>query len=153
MLTQEVKDKLRLRKYLAKALPLAATQYPSFVDSLQKMIERLNPERHSDDFSTVRWYGHSFRFNPTQAKVVELLWKARDNGTPYLRSRYLIEESGTNYDRLDHVFRIGKTEFHPCWRRMIHIVDGFAVIERRTKKPTEENTEPPTQAPTPKKGK
>lgn len=140
MIDASIREKLRLSRLLRKALPLAATHYPSFVDSLQKQIERLNPERHSEDFSTVRWYGHNFRFNPTQAKVVELLWKARSNGTPYLRSRYLIEEAGVNYDRLDHVFRISKTEFHPAWRRMIHIVDGFAVIERRTRKRTPENT-------------
>lgn len=153
MIETHVKEKLRLYRLLQKALPLAAVHYPNFVEDLQKKIERLKPERHSEDFSTVRWYGHSFRFNPTQAKVVELLWKARDNGTPYLRSRYLIEAAGVSYDRLDHLFRISKSEFHPAWRRMIHTVDGFAVIERKTRKPTEENTPSPTRSVTGHKAK
>jgi hypothetical protein len=153
MINEEVKAKLQLRRYLRKALPLAATYYPSFVDSLQKQIERLNPERHSEDFSTVKWYGWLFKFNPSQAVVVGLLWKSRENGTPYLRCRYLIEAAGVNYDRFDHLFRISKTAYHDAWKRMIHTTDGFAYIERRTRKPTGESTETPTPSITPRKGK
>jgi len=85
--------------------------------------EELDVE-HSEDFTTVTWYGEKFTFNTTQAQCVALLWaewKKDPKSNMALHQRTIrdwIQSSNANF-RLSHVFRVnGKA--HPAWGRMIH---------------------------------
>lgn len=81
---------------------------------LTPILSRLEPCRHSCDFSTVVWYGTTYQFNATQAAVVALLWEQWKNGTPTVRQERLIDAAGTSPSRLSFVFRE-----HPAWGTLI----------------------------------
>ena len=84
---------------------------------------------HTQDFSTVAWYGEEYHFNTTQSKCVEKLWaewEKNPDGRPALHQRTIRDAIGSeNADfRLIHVFR-QKGEMHPAWGTMIHALgDG-----------------------------
>lgn len=108
---------------------------------------RERPERtdctHSDDFSSVVWYGVPYHFTATQASCVALLWaewKKDPDAKLGLREKFIgekISSSNENY-RLMHTFRL-KGKQHPAWRTMIHAKgDGFFYLGRpaATKNPS-----------------
>jgi hypothetical protein len=79
-------------------------------------IERAEA-KHSDDFSSVIWYGIKYPiFNKTQALVVGLLWKEWEKGTPTLSDSTIKKVIGSANERfrLRHTFRN-----HPAFGTMI----------------------------------
>lgn len=72
--------------------------------------------RHSPDFRSVHWYGADYTFTATQAKCVEVLWKAWENGSQALGQAHILEEAGSMGSRLRDVFAKGA---HPAWEKMI----------------------------------
>jgi len=77
---------------------------------------------HSDDFSSVLWYGETYTFNATQALCVEMLWNAWEQSPGLgLREANIGEKlkSDNLKFRLVHVFR-QKGKLHLCWEKMIH---------------------------------
>jgi hypothetical protein len=69
--------------------------------------------RHSEDFTSVHWFGADYLFTKAQAAVVKKLWEAWANGTPGLKSETLCEER-----RLIDIFKPGG-KLHPAWGTMI----------------------------------
>ncbi len=83
------------------------------------------PCMHSDDYSSVTWYGQDYQFGATQALCVKLLWAEWEKDATAelgLREKTIGEEIGSanaNY-RLRHTFRRRDGQMHPAWGRMIH---------------------------------
>jgi hypothetical protein len=77
-------------------------------------ITRLVPSavraRHSIDFVSVLWNGKLYGFTPTQARIVNMLWEARENGTPDVHQSTLLDRAWCESKRLEWVFRK-----HPAW--------------------------------------
>jgi hypothetical protein len=69
--------------------------------------------RHSEDFTSVYWYGTNYTFSKTQAHAVTKLMEAWRNGTPCLKGETLCDNG-----RLVDVFR-RSGKFHPAWGVMI----------------------------------
>jgi hypothetical protein len=101
---------------------------------------------HSDDFRSVVWFGTSYTFTKSQAACVEILWAAREAGTPELDGLTVVTKAEVAQTRLIDVFRSnGKT--HPAWGTMI--VPGTSKGARRLN----ENVAGPTQKPTRKQSR
>lgn len=72
---------------------------------------------HSNDFTSVNWYGTSYTFKRgQQVSIVEALWKAMETKTPTLSKDGLAEAAGSSADdfKIGHVFRD-----HPAYKTMI----------------------------------
>lgn len=71
---------------------------------------------HSEDFASVNWYGTVFNFNETQARCIERLWQAWEQGGLSLNQRTIGDAIDSRSDcfRLAHTFRD-----HPAWEVMI----------------------------------
>lgn len=53
----------------------------------------LNDCRHSDDFTSVTWFGRSLHpFSSKQAQIVEVLWRAYESGNAIIREAYIAEQ-------------------------------------------------------------
>jgi hypothetical protein len=82
--------------------------------------------QHSDDFSTVDWYGTRYVFTRRQqAEVVALLWGTKELPFPALRVGTIRDhlESVADVFRLGEVFRdASKRTKHPAWGTMIQAV-------------------------------
>jgi hypothetical protein len=79
--------------------------------------------RHSDDFASVTWDGNPFTFGELQAKCVGVLWKAYENGTPWMKQGDIVEKANlSGKQRLRDLFG-GSKKFHPAWGPMI-VPDG-----------------------------
>lgn len=86
---------------------------------------------HSEDFTSVNWFGSKYTFDAgQQAKAVGLLWAEFEKGEHGLAERTIGEQIGSNSNnyRLAHTFRIknkrkgrGQPGFlpHPAWGAMI----------------------------------
>lgn len=61
--------------------------------------------RHSDDFRSVLWDGANYEFTTNQARVVQRLWEAWENGTPSLSQDALLTSVDLNAGRLRDVFK------------------------------------------------
>jgi hypothetical protein len=92
---------------------------------------------HSDDYSSVIWYGENYTFNAAQARCVKMLWiewkKSPGSG---LREKTVGEKIGSesNNYRLVHTFRQNK-KMHPAWGTMIHSRgDGSFYLDKPEKK-------------------
>lgn len=82
--------------------------------ALRDLIERTLPCRHSVDFASVIWFGTSYAFTGSQARVVALLWRAWLDGVPNLRQETLLDAAGSVSGRLANLFK-----GHPAWGTMI----------------------------------
>ena len=69
---------------------------------------------HSADFASVNWYGKNYTFAPTQARCVEVLWEAWDNGTPALCQHHILERADSESKQLGYLFKK-----HAAWGSMI----------------------------------
>lgn len=69
---------------------------------------------HSDDFSSVRWFGTVYDFTPNQAKCVAVLWDHWNRGGLAVSSQRIRDTAEVEAERLDVVFR-----GHPAWGTMI----------------------------------
>jgi hypothetical protein len=70
--------------------------------------------RHSPDFRWVHWFGTDYTFTPGQAKIVEALWQAWQNGTPDMAQATLLEGAGLLTNRIVDLFKN-----NPAMRTMI----------------------------------
>jgi len=70
--------------------------------------------RHSPDFRSVFWFGQQYSFTATQARIVQELWRAWENGTPGVSGEHLLETSESLSARVADVFK-----HHPAWGTMI----------------------------------
>ncbi len=82
---------------------------------------------HSEDFTSVIWFGTKYGFNKTQAKCIEILWKEWEKGKFGLSEKTISEGIGSsdeNY-KLKNTFRTKKKNkgggyiMHPAWGTMI----------------------------------
>jgi hypothetical protein len=82
-----------------------------------------SPATHSDDYSTVNWYGTRYVFNRRQqAQVVALLWGSEELPFPAIRVGTIRKHLGSAADvfRLGEIFRdSSKGTKHPAWGTMI----------------------------------
>lgn len=52
------------------------SHYPHLRPQLDQVIARMSPARHSEDFTSVHWFGTPFSFTPLRAKIVRV-WFSR----------------------------------------------------------------------------
>jgi hypothetical protein len=85
--------------------------------------EPLSPGQasHSDDFTSVNWFGTVYHFNTTQADCIRLLWAEWERGGFGLSEMTIGDKIGSVSDRyrLAHTFRAKKGGCHPAWGTMI----------------------------------
>jgi hypothetical protein len=79
---------------------------------------KLPEARHSVDFRSVHWFGTDYQFTQGQARIIEILWAAWENGTSDVGHFTLINEAKLNADRITDVFK-EKGRHHPAWGSMI----------------------------------
>jgi len=83
--------------------------------------ERVSRTRHSEDFTSVNWFGTSYVFKRgQQAESIRCLWAEYERGELTLSEKTIGERVGSSSDRfrLAHVFRK-----HPAWGRMIKMAE------------------------------
>jgi len=82
---------------------------------IDTLIPSANLEaRHSDDYRFVHWFGADYKFSPVQAVVVKVLWLAWENGLPEVGGETLLEDAGSESDRVRDLFRK-----NAAWNKMI----------------------------------
>jgi len=90
---------------------------------------RRDAPTHSDDFTSVDWFGTKYTFSKgQQAESVKVLWEAWETGGHSLSEMTIGEKIASSSDRfrLAHVFRIkgGKVQgTHTAWGTMIQSVE------------------------------
>ena len=79
---------------------------------------------HSEDFTSIIWFGIRYEFNKTQAECVKLLWAEWEKGGLGLSEKTIGDKIGSanNRYRLAHTFRPKEGGSHPTWRTMIQSV-------------------------------
>ena len=102
---------LQLARDLAARL---AVEQPELLPAVARLLERLAPCQAGAGFTCVRWHGAAYTFGPMQARIVRVLWEAWERGVPDVDQRWLLNEAGSDSDRLLDVFR-----GHPAWGAMI----------------------------------
>jgi hypothetical protein len=78
--------------------------------------------RHSDDFTTVSWYGTKHIFTKTQAACVRILWGNWERGTPEVRGENILrvkEVDAGPSQTFAKVFRVPGGKQHAAWGTMI----------------------------------
>lgn len=77
--------------------------------------------KHSDDFTSVIWYGEKHEFNKTQAEAIKHLWAEWEKGELALSEKTVGEKIGSdnNNYKLAHTFRTNGKR-HPALGTMIH---------------------------------
>jgi len=92
--------------------------FPDITETLRSYLEEnvnntLNEQkltaRHSPDFRSVHWFGTDHSFTATQAAIIKHLWEAWENGTPDIGQAALLEQVGSESNRLVDVFKGHKT--------------------------------------------
>lgn len=76
---------------------------------------------HSDDYTSVNWFGITYHFNKTQAECIKFLWIEWEKGGLGLSEKTIAEkiESADNRYRLANTFRKKNKSQHPAWGTMI----------------------------------
>jgi hypothetical protein len=79
------------------------------------------PCNHSEDYSSVRWFGATYTFTKTQARCIQKMWEEYEKGTSGLSEETLGVAAGSSAARfrLREVFRNKKSGMHPAWGTMI----------------------------------
>lgn len=96
-------------------LAFISSQYPFLVGrTLEEIVARLSPTRHSADFRSVRWFGKNYEFSPAQSLIVQALWHAWLNGTPRMGAKSLIRAANMVSDKVSDLFKD-----HRAWNKMI----------------------------------
>jgi len=110
-----VSRKLKAYKATQYVLKIVAEYYPHLKKaSLIRISDRLSPARHSDDFREVKWFGQVYHFTPAQAKIVEVLWRQWENGTPRVGAGPLLHAADMVSDRVSYLFKSS-----PAWGVMV----------------------------------
>jgi hypothetical protein len=99
---------------------------------------------HSDDFTSVIWYGTHYAFTKTQAQCVHHLWLEWEKGEGLSLSEETLAEKvnphRADHFQISHVFRDHrrdagrgprKARMHPAWGAMIHTVGKGVFALRR----------------------
>lgn len=96
--------------------------------------KKVLPQRpqHSEDFTTVDWYGEKHVFTPRQSECIKRLWAAWEKGTHDLSELHILYGHQTTYaeedcsrkrrTRLRDIFRVTrnkKRKIHAAWGTMI----------------------------------
>lgn len=68
----------------------------------------------SDDFTCLRWQGQEYKFGEIQAKIIKLLWQARESGKPWMYGKRILREIGSNSYRIKDIFNHNK-----YWRKLV----------------------------------
>jgi len=68
----------------------------------------------SDDFSCFIWRGREYKFGTTQAKVIQRLWQAREDGKPWVYGKHILNDIAASSDRISNIFSRNK-----YWRNII----------------------------------
>jgi hypothetical protein len=69
----------------------------------QTMLQ--DPIRFSEDFRTAYWFGETIPLTPAQAKVIEVLWREYQKGTPDVAQDILLKATGTYQVKMSDVFK------------------------------------------------
>jgi len=69
---------------------------------------------HAPDFRSVNWFGEQYSFTATQAACLKVLWNAWQNQTPEVGGETLLEQSGSEGNRVRDIFKN-----HSAWNTMI----------------------------------
>jgi hypothetical protein len=75
----------------------------------QAMEREMRSPVYSSDFRSAFWRGTEYRFTPTQANCIQILWEAQQRKTPVMGQAAILEELETKAHRLlgtrsaDHV--------------------------------------------------
>ena len=108
-------EKLQQYQHAVELLAFVSHQYPFLVGhSLEEIVARLSPARHSADFRSVRWYGETYHFSPAQSLIVECLWKSWEGGTPRMGAKTLLRAASMVSDKISDLFK-----GHAAWGKMI----------------------------------
>jgi hypothetical protein len=99
---------------LARELVTMLAQDADLLPLAARLARKLEPCRHSVDFSSVRWYGTTYSFTAGQAAAARVLWQAWRNGTPDVRQETLMESVGGKSQRMACLF-----SDHPAWGALI----------------------------------
>ncbi len=108
-----------IKELAERAKTLEAVALP---DAVEKAADE---PQHSEDFTSVNWYGQKYQFTQGQALCIKCLWEAYEQGTPTLREKTIGERirSASDHFRLSHAFRIttkkSRSRQHPAWGNMI----------------------------------
>lgn len=109
-------------------LPERATLLPSSLRSWLMRNTLGNADRyfgelaldHSDDFRSVRLHGRVFTLTPNQARIIEILWEAREKGFPCVAQAEIIERINPDLktNRLRDVFG-SSDEDREKWKELV----------------------------------
>ncbi len=58
----------------------------------------------SEDFTCFLWRGREYKFGEMQAKIIKMLWQARENGSPWLYGKRMLTEIGSKSNKLQNIF-------------------------------------------------
>lgn len=72
----------------------------------------------SKDFTCVLFNGQEYTFGVMQAKVLERLWKAYQDGVPWVYGKHILSDIGSGSERIQSIFSHNK-----YWRRLV-LSDG-----------------------------
>lgn len=96
------------------------------VDELLNDLQKPKATSHSNDFSSVQWFGIHYTFSKgLQAECIKVLWEAWGQGGHSLSEQTIADKTGSANDRfrIFHVFnptdRDGNRKPHPAWKKMI----------------------------------
>jgi hypothetical protein len=116
---QLIEYQRRLEPIRADLLALAAARNAVEADSNRReaVIPRQPSASHSEDFTTVDWFGTAYVFDDgLQAKAVECLWSEYEKGGHGLSEKSIGERIGSASSN----YRLGSTfRNHPAWNSMI----------------------------------
>lgn len=128
-----------IRASLQRAVELGDKIDPQSASS--RVIDTQSEVAHSEDFTTVRWYGTQYTFRPgQQTRIVELLWKEWERKTRGLSRAKLAEllESNAQDFRVSHVFIDKRSrKKHPAWNTLIREVESgiYALVKPTPEEP------------------
>lgn len=84
-----------------------------FENKMHKEIEE-DFQILSSDFTYILWHGKEMKFGVSQGKVIELLWKAREAGEPWVYGKRLLTSIGSGAERVRSLFHKNKN-----WKDLI----------------------------------
>lgn len=81
---------------------------------------------HTEDFSSVVWFGTSYTFTTAQRPIVERLWATWEADMPGVTGEAILEAAGSEARRLRDVFKDS-----PAWGTMIQSIRRgvYALVE------------------------
>jgi hypothetical protein len=75
--------------------------------------------RHSEDFTSVDWFGTRHTITSMQAACIAVLWKAWENHTPGLRQTTILDRAGSEMANKKKPSLAKLFEDNPAWGTMI----------------------------------